>query len=209
MHGPINIRLPVLFKNYKHGCINSISHGYSTHAIHTHTTNIHWEVSRSRFHIHTFIFVCSTWRRPFKPKPVAENKRINCTVFTGYIVIVTIATGTNSLQIKRKIPFSYFPQSVSLLLHSQHKWPWQKHKLVLIIYEITLHFCPLTIPTHTLETSRPRRLVLLSTEHHYTLYFNLVMLHHEFGRWQCGRKGSWGCLRIWCWGEYLDLGGTR
>ena len=24
-----------------------------------------------------------------------------------------------------------------------------------------------------------------------------------------GRKGSWGCLRTWCWGKYLDWGGTR
>ena len=31
----------------------------------------------------------------------------------------------------------------------------------------------------------------------------------KIGRWHCGRKGSWGCLRTWCWGEYLDLGGTR
>ena len=31
----------------------------------------------------------------------------------------------------------------------------------------------------------------------------------KLGRWHCGRKGSWGCLRTWCWGEYLDLGGTR
>ena len=23
------------------------------------------------------------------------------------------------------------------------------------------------------------------------------------GRWHCGRKGSWGCLRTWCWREYL------
>ena len=29
----------------------------------------------------------------------------------------------------------------------------------------------------------------------------------DMGRWHCGRKGSWGCLRTWCWGEYLDLGG--
>jgi len=29
------------------------------------------------------------------------------------------------------------------------------------------------------------------------------------GRWHCGRKGSWWCLRTWCWGEYLDRGGTR
>jgi hypothetical protein len=32
-----------------------------------------------------------------------------------------------------------------------------------------------------------------------------VKLGH--GHW--GRKGSWGCLRTWCWGEYLDRGGTR
>ena len=23
----------------------------------------------------------------------------------------------------------------------------------------------------------------------------------KLGRWYWGRKGSWGCLRIWCWGE--------
>jgi len=31
----------------------------------------------------------------------------------------------------------------------------------------------------------------------------------KLGRWHCGRKGSWWCLRTLCWGEYLDLGGTR
>jgi len=31
----------------------------------------------------------------------------------------------------------------------------------------------------------------------------------KFGRWRFGRKGSWGFLRTWCWGEYLDRGGTR
>ena len=36
-----------------------------------------------------------------------------------------------------------------------------------------------------------------------------VSMGVKLGRWHWGRKGSWGCLRIWCWGEYLDLGGTR
>ena len=39
-------------------------------------------------------------------------------------------------------------------------------------------FLPPTHPTHTLEPSRPRRFVLLSTECHYIPYFKLVMLHH-------------------------------
>jgi hypothetical protein len=45
-----------------------------------------------------------------------------------------------------------------------------------------------------------------------TFFFNIVSLFCmgvKLGRWHWGRKGSWGCLRIWCWGEYLDLGGTR
>jgi len=24
----------------------------------------------------------------------------------------------------------------------------------------------------------------------------------KLGRWHCGRKGNWVCLRTWCWGEY-------
>ena len=31
----------------------------------------------------------------------------------------------------------------------------------------------------------------------------------KLGRWNWGMKAGWGCLRIWCWGEYLGLGGTR
>ena len=31
----------------------------------------------------------------------------------------------------------------------------------------------------------------------------------KLGRWHFGRKGSWGCLRTGCWGEYFDLGGRR
>ena len=38
-----------------------------------------------------------------------------------------------------------------------------------------------------------------------TIFYGKIKL----GRWHCGRKGSWGCLRTWCWLEYLDLGGTR
>jgi len=41
-----------------------------------------------------------------------------------------------------------------------------------------------------------------------TIILPVVLYGCETGRWHCGRKGSWGCLRIWCW-EYLDLGGTR
>ena len=26
----------------------------------------------------------------------------------------------------------------------------------------------------------------------------------KLGRWHSGRKGSWGCLRTWCWGEYFE-----
>ena len=29
------------------------------------------------------------------------------------------------------------------------------------------------------------------------------------GRWHWGRNPGWGCLRIGCWGKYLDLRGTR
>jgi len=39
--------------------------------------------------------------------------------------------------------------------------------------------------------------------------FMFLCMGEKLGRWHCGRKGSWGCLRTWCWGEYFDLGGTR
>ena len=42
-----------------------------------------------------------------------------------------------------------------------------------------------------------------------TIIFPVVCMGVKLGRWHCGRKGSWGCLRTWCWGEYFDLGGTR
>ena len=42
-----------------------------------------------------------------------------------------------------------------------------------------------------------------------TIILPVVLYGVKLGRWHCGRKGSWGCLRTWCWGEYLDLGGTR
>jgi hypothetical protein len=29
------------------------------------------------------------------------------------------------------------------------------------------------------------------------------------GRWHWGRNAGWGCLRIGCWGEYLDLRETK
>ena len=31
-----------------------------------------------------------------------------------------------------------------------------------------------------------------------------VVLGVKLGCWHWGRKGSWGCLRTWCWGEYLE-----
>ena len=40
-------------------------------------------------------------------------------------------------------------------------------------------------------------------------FSSLFLFVHWILRWHCGRKGSWGCLRTWCWGEYLDLGGTK
>ena len=51
----------------------------------------------------------------------------------------------------------------------------------------------------------------------YTLFFTpelndvcfMLCMGVKLGCWHCGRKGSWGCLRTRCWGEYLDLGGTR
>jgi hypothetical protein len=30
----------------------------------------------------------------------------------------------------------------------------------------------------------------------------------KHGRWHWGRNAGWGCLRIGCWGKYLDLRGT-
>ena len=42
-----------------------------------------------------------------------------------------------------------------------------------------------------------------------TIILPVICMGVKLGRWHCGRKGSWGCLRTWCWGEYLDLGGTR
>ena len=39
--------------------------------------------------------------------------------------------------------------------------------------------------------------------------FCLFCMGVKLGRWHCGRKRSWGCLRTWCWGEYLDLWWTR
>ena len=39
-----------------------------------------------------------------------------------------------------------------------------------------------------------------------TKLYNLK-LYQNYIHW--GSKGSWGCLRTWCWGEYLDRGGTR
>ena len=42
-----------------------------------------------------------------------------------------------------------------------------------------------------------------------TIIFLLFCMGVKLGHWQCGRKESWGCLRTWCWGEYLDLGGMR
>jgi len=38
---------------------------------------------------------------------------------------------------------------------------------------------------------------------------NTELERTKLGRWHCGRKGSWGRLRTWCWGEDLDLGQTR
>ena len=40
-------------------------------------------------------------------------------------------------------------------------------------------------------------------------YIERFCMSVKLGRWHWGRKGSWGCLRTWCWGEYLDLGVTR
>ena len=50
------------------------------------------------------------------------------------------------------------------------------------------------------------------TDRHMTkliVPFLLFCMCVKLGRWYCGRKESWGCLRTWCWGEYLDLGRTR
>ena len=42
-----------------------------------------------------------------------------------------------------------------------------------------------------------------------TIILPVAFMSVKLGRRHWGRKGSWECLRIWCWGEYLDLAGTR
>ena len=42
----------------------------------------------------------------------------------------------------------------------------------------------------------------------YCQIYNFYILVN-ISRWHYGRKVSRGCLRIWCWGEYLYVRGTR
>ena len=42
-----------------------------------------------------------------------------------------------------------------------------------------------------------------------TITLPVVFMGVKHGRWHWGRNAGWGCLRIGCWGEYLDLRGTR
>lgn len=39
-------------------------------------------------YIYILLFLCSTWLWPFRPKHVVENNRINCSVLTGFFVIL-------------------------------------------------------------------------------------------------------------------------
>jgi hypothetical protein len=55
--------------------------------------------------------------------------------------------------------------------------------------------------------------IFTNNQNHFVLqYFWLVVIRSimgvKLGRWHYGRKRSWGCLRTWCWGEYLDRGGN-
>ena len=54
---------------------------------------------------------------------------------------------------------------------------------------------------------------LLSKNLKIKIYRNIilpvVLYGCETGRWHWGRNAGWGCSRIGCWGEYLDLRGSR
>jgi hypothetical protein len=42
-----------------------------------------------------------------------------------------------------------------------------------------------------------------------TVILPVVCLGVKLGRWHWGRNVGWGCLRIWCRGEYFGLRGTK
>ena len=85
--------------------------------------SINCEVLRSQFrikniYIYIYIFLCSTWRWPFRPKHVVEYNRINC-VLTGLIVII-IAKEHNGDEFSLKM-VNLKAKVVSLLIRTEQK----------------------------------------------------------------------------------------
>ena len=113
-----------------------------------------------------------------------------------------------------------YMNSLGRWLGEEHQWVLSKIALRLgpsyvIVSSGTL---PFMVTLSTLSHLVMKLLILklmqllrLSNEHYniYIQFWQLFCMGVKLGRWHWGRKGSWGCLRIWCWGEYLDLGGTR
>ena len=89
---------------------------------------------------------------------------------------------------------------------------WWRNRLNNVLNISTVHMTRDAIVT-MLTGTRPRefyiRNVFLPVLYQYWIIFCLFCMGVKLGRWHCGRKGSWVCLRTWCWGEYLDLGGAR
>ena len=111
-------------------------------------------------------------------------------VFSECNLILSLAVPSVSFDSAK--PFSWERQCVLIgVLRAQSV----KNTVFCIILLIIFKIFPLSSVTSTRDWRRLLR------------YFCSVFW--KLGRWHWGRKGSWGCLRTWRWGEYLDRGGTR
>ena len=62
---------------------------------------------------------------------------------------------------------------------------------------------------HSVQNLLSSRLLSKNWKIYRTIILPVICMGVKLGRWHCGRKGSWGCLITWCWGEYLYLRGKR